>query len=118
MPLGRGLGRLGDGQRLVAGHAHEIALYGGERGAGTRRAERLGGREQRHQHERDDQRESLESHTLCPSSGSSAESSHWLVTWKRRSAAIRPLRLITNVSGTPVVPNARTKFPLTSRSTG
>src|SRR5450755_4501448 len=48
--------------------------------------------------------------------GPSVRLNHVLVTGTRWSAWTRPRRLITNVSGTPVVPNDFTKLPLTSRS--
>src|SRR5689334_24379568 len=106
----------------MAGDAHEVILDRGQRGPRLGGARSLGGPSERGKRGEDGRERrggALHSaHTRCPSSGESVVCSQCLVTWKRRTATMRPSRPMTNVSGTPVVPNARTKFPLTSRSTG
>ena len=113
-----GLGRLGHGQRLMADDAHHVALDLGERGAAPRvGGQRGGGGDQQSRQEAGQHPGERASHDLSRI-GVSVWCSHLVVTGKRCRAWMRPCRLITNVSGTPVVPNARTKSPLTSRSTG
>ena len=119
--LGFGLRGLGDRQRLVAGHAHHVVLDVGQRarGASSVSAAWASGAAATRDHASSSSVDrEPEPHDACLRIEGRVWSSHLLSTWNRRSAAILPSRLITNVSGTPVVPNERTKLPLTSRTTG
>src|SRR6185312_9615805 len=114
LALLEGLGRLGDIERLVADDAHEVVddrrVGGLGRGRGRCRGCGRGAGERQREGQREDGNPGA-LHDFSARMRGSVSLNHCAVTGKRCSAWIWPLRLITNVSGTPVVPNELTNSP-------
>src|SRR4051812_48150487 len=116
--LGVGLRGLGDLQRDAAGDAHDLGLDGVERGLGRGR----GGRGRGDGQEREQRGEDGED--VCAQAAHErralaiAAVRNFSEIWPREIATILPWRLITNVSGSLLVPYLWARSTSTSRTDG